>query len=369
MAVSLSTFSQTQQHLETAEQAQEQVQETQVQEQVQEGNNNVLEQEAQAEPQVTTETPAQEQPDESVSTFSLPTFEEEAVETQAPTTAAPAGVDWRDALKKADRNEVLKELGVSEFAAELNEFISKGGNPAEYIMAKAIDYNQVSDEELIKDSLKKQYSNLTKDEINRMFARKYGVSEDMLDEEKEDRLLQLKAEGHLKRQEKIEEQKRFKLPDAITPQQDEAYEQWKQIQQSQPKLIEEARNFYFNHEATKALNESKRVAITLGKDVPPFNFVIDKPEVITKAMTDDGTIWRKLTSTATGEPDVRKQQLITLFANNPEKFMQDIFNYGQSFGVRKKIVEEGQNIQIPGKVATMPANTTPTYRVGKYGGN
>ena len=50
----------------------------------------------------------------------------------------------------------------------------------------------------------------------------------MSEEEREDRLIELKADGYAKRQSKISEQQKFKISDTPIPQKEEAYEQWKQ---------------------------------------------------------------------------------------------------------------------------------------------
>jgi len=319
------------------------------------------------------ETPA-EQPttpapvEENVSTFNL-TFDgaQPTAEIKTEEKPAPTVYNWKEEIKKLDPKEVAKELGLNDFALEINEYLSKGGKAEDYLNAKAIDYGQVSDEELIKDDYKKQFPNLTKDEINRLYNRKYGVTEDMLDDEKEDRLIQLKADGHIKRQSKIQEQQTFKIPDTPILQKDEAYEQWKHQQESLPAAMEQLKNFYVNHDVTKNLNESKRVAVSLGDGVAPFNFSVDQPEVLTKMFTDGGEIWQKVTSTKTGEPDVQKQHLIGLFSFNPEKFMKDIFNYGKQMGVRSK-VEEGQNAQKPqAKVLPPELNGNVSYATGKFG--
>lgn len=307
--------------------------------------------------------------DTNVSDFVLGdgTTEETATQTQESTTAQPA-FNLDEELKKVDRKEILKKLGVTDFATEIDEYISKGGNAIDYLNAKSIDYNKMSDESIVKEDLQKQYPTFTSQQIDLMFKRKYGISEDAEPEDREFVELQLKADAHNSRQTKIEQQQKFKIPETPILQKDEAYEQWKQEQESQPQLMENFRKFYENHTATKNLNESKRVTISLGEGVAPFNFNIDQPQMITKAMTDGGVTLNKLMTTQSGEPDVAKQQLVTLFSYNPEKFIQDIFKYGQSMGVRKELVEEGQNAQRPqAKVANMQNTGAQGVTVKKFG--
>lgn len=314
------------------------------------------------------ETVVEEKPND-VSDFEIPAnliSQKSQVNTQQQQNAATS-INIMDEIKKLPKAEILKAIGVNEFAIEIDEHLSKGGQAVDYLNARSIDFNKVSDESLIKESLRKQYPTATPSQIDLVFNRKYNVSEDATDEDKEFVDLQLKGDAYAIRQAKISEQQKFKIPETPILQKDEAYEQWKQAQESHPQLMEQLSSFYANHEATQNLTESKRVAINLGEGVPPFNFAISNPEVITRFLTDDGTIYRQLTSTQSGEPDVQKQQLIALFSLNPTKFLQDIFTYGKAMGVRKELVEEGQNAQRPqARVLPVDANTKATYGVGKF---
>lgn len=307
-------------------------------------------------------------PDISSSSFSLGE-DEPVVDTPAaaPAPAAAPSFNWKDEIKKLDKKEILKELGVNDFALELNDHLARGGSAVDYLNARAIDYNNVSDDVLLKDSIRKEYPTLTPKQIDTIFNRKYGVPDDAPEEDVEFITAQKQADAYKVRQQKISEQQSFKLPEANAPQKDEAYEQWKQQRDVHAQTVEQLTNFYVNHAATKALNESKKVAISLGDDVPPFNFIIDRPEMLTKAFTDGGQTWQKLTSTPTGEPDVQKQQLIALFTYNPQKFIQDIFKYGQERGVYKQL-DEGQNAKRPNAPVTPPdPNAKPTYSIGNFG--
>ncbi len=367
MAVSLSTFSQTEEKFEAAEQqpltptTPETVTETPTIAVNENGNIETTQQ--------TTTEPAAEvkPPEENSSVFSFGGEEEKQPDITQATTPTTPSFNLDEELKKVDRKEILKKLGVNEFALEIDEYLAKGGKAFDYLTAKSIDYNQVSDEDLIKEDLKLQYPNLNKSEIDRLYNRKYGVTEDMLDEEKEDRTIMLKADGHLKRQQKITEQQKFVIPENPILQKDEAYEQWKQQQEAQPAMMEQLKKYYETHEVTKNLNESKRVAVSLGEGVSPFYFSINNPSFLTNMLTDGGQTLQKLTSTPTGEPDVAKQHLIGLVAADPQKVFMDIFNYGVTMG-KKKLVEEGQNAVRPQQKAQPPElNGQASYSAGKFG--
>lgn len=285
----------------------------------------------------------------------------------APAAAVEPTFDLDAILGRTDKKELLKKAGVSDFVIELNEHIARGGNPADYINAKSVNWDEVPDEDVIKSKLKAQYPSLTPDEVQRLYDRKYnnGLTED----DQADDAIQLKAEAYEERLRRKQVQAQFKLPDPIvTASNDPNYERWREQAAEQETLLKDTITYYNNHPATKNLVESKRVTIDLGEGIRPLNFQVSKPELITRALTDDGTIMRQLTVTETGEPDVQKEQMMALFAFNPQAFIQQIFNYGMQQGVRKKLVEEGQNAVRPGQVVTnMPTDQKPVYGTGKFG--
>lgn len=301
--------------------------------------------------------------EDNVSAFSLGTDIPPTPTPDTPVQPVAPTFNLDDEIKKIDRKELAAKIGITEFALEMSDYQTKGGKPADFLSARAIDYNSVSDEELMRQDINVKYPNFTPEEKSRIYNRKYGIDDNLSDDDKADKLLDLKADAHSIRVNKITEQQTFKLPDAI-PVKNEKYEQWEQSQQQNQQLQQQIIDYYNGHVATKALNESKRVAINLGEGIAPFNFNIDRPELITKTFTDAES-YQKLMLTNTGEPDVAKQQLVTLFAYNPQKFMQDIFNYGKTIANRGKVAE-GQNAVKPAAVVPLNAAITPTYKTGTF---
>lgn len=288
-----------------------------------------------------------------------------------PTPPSQPSFNLDEEIKKADRTELLKKLGVSEFAIEMDTHIARGGQPVDYLNAKAINYDNISDEELVKQDLKKSYPNFTPQEIDRMYNRKYGVNDtSMSEEEIQDATLELKAKGYEIRQHLKTEQQKFKIAEvANSSQNNEAYTQWKQTQEENTRLVNQLNEFYNGHTATKALNESKRVTINFGEGVKPLNFNIDKPDLITTAMLDGGLTIAQRSLNEKGEPDVARQQLGAFLALDPYKAVQTIFNYGKSVGERGKVAE-GQNATRTTTSAggTPTADEKPKYSTGTYGG-
>jgi hypothetical protein len=311
------------------------------------------------------------------SNFTIPDFDAPVADDGSkfiapqPTQTVSQAVSWKDAIKTISQDEILKELGFDDFAIEIGKHRKNGGDPADYLFAKAIDYNKVSDAELIKNDLRAKYSQFSPADIDLLFNKKYGVSEDATDDEKAIASLELKADAHDKRLQKIAEQQKFKIaaPIATGPTPEQLQQEQIAVQQ-QAQLQQQALQRFMDHEATKNLMTSKRVALDLGNGIS-FNVNIDKPESLLRVITD-GETWQKVTQTPQGEPDVVKQQKIALFALNPDKFITDIFNYGKTFGL-KNVVEEGRNAgiekpHIPGQINITEKEAWKNPKSGTVGG-
>lgn len=295
-------------------------------------------------------------------TFSMPVFDEYD-EQEDGTEETKASLDWKAELKKANPKDILKELGYDDFVAEFAEYRKNGGDAYKYLEARAFDWNDVSHQDLVKDDLKLQYPHLTEDKIEKLYQAKYKQSDMSSDEDREIGLIQLEADAELVRQKRISEQNAFQIPEVATAQ--EAVELQNRIAEQQKLQAEHSQRiieFFREHEATKSLYESKRVAIDLG-DNGKFNFNIDKPENL-MAIALDSEKWQRAISINPQEadvnklvPDVAKLQKIALVALNPN-YEKDLVNYGKSLGL-KAIVEEGQNARRP--IGSTPAQPNESF--------
>lgn len=315
-----------------------------------------------------------EQQEEGVSSFSIPSYgEEEAAPENVEATQTAAQVDWKEAIKKMDRREVLKELGLKDFTIDFAEYYENGNDPYKYLEAKAFDWNKVNDIDILKQDYKLQYPTFEENQIERLIAKKYGFIEGGDDEDNADALLLAKADAHVLREKKIQEQKSFVIPSV------EGKQVANQTQPNIEQLIAEQQQvaaqeyqkvvqFYNEHEATQNLAQSKRVGVDLGLD-KPFYFNVDKPEMVTKAITN-GEFWQRITAANPQEvdaskliPDVNKLQKIVLHAMNPN-YEKDIFNYGKSFGL-KTVIEEGQNAKKPSGTSPSVSHDSPNSAWGR----
>lgn len=323
------------------------------------------------EPSSTVVTEPEAQLEENVTAFSMPSFGEESVEDsteEAQSSAQVQVTDWKEQLRKSDPKEILKELGYDEFVADFAEFRKNGGDAYKFLEAKAFDWNNVSHTDLVFDELKLQYPNLSDDKIEKLYQARYKQSDFASDEDREIGLIQLEADAELVRQKRIYEQQQFRIPEVSRPQEVDNQLQYAEQERVLAEQQQQVLQFFREHDATKSLLESKRVAIDLG-DNGKFNFNIDKPENL-MAVALDGEKWQRAISVNPQEadpakliPDVAKLQKIALVALNPN-YEKDLVNYGKSLGL-KAIIEEGQNARRP--VGSVPAQ--PNESLGEAFGS
>ena len=204
---------------------------------------------------------------------------------------------------------------------------------------------------------------MTDDKIEKLYQAKYKQSEYASDDDKEIGAIQLEADAELIRQKRIAEQKTFQIPDVMNSQEvNEFQERMAEQQKIESERVQQALQFFKEHEATKNLMDSKRVAIDLG-DNGKFNFTVDKPETL-MAVALDSEKWQRAIAVNPQEadpskliPDVAKLQKIALVALNPN-YEKDLVNYGKSLGL-KSIVEEGQNARRP--IGSTPAQPNESF--------
>ena len=343
----------------------------------------VVNNEGQLDSQEQTTENAQIEQEDGVASFAMPTYGEEPSEMvdEAETQDTAAPLSWKETIKKLNRKEVLKELGLKDFTIDFAEYYESGNDPYKFLEAKAFDWNKVDDISVLKHDYKAQYPTFEDSQIDRLIAKKYGFVDGGDEEDNADALLMAKADAHISRQNKIKEQQSFVIPTVDKPQevassQGNIEQIIAQQQEVAAQEYQKVVDFYQKHEATQALSQSKRVGIDLGSE-KPFYFNVEKPELVTKAITN-GDFWQRITAVNPQEadptklvPDVAKLQKLVIAAMNPN-YEKDIFNYGKSFGL-KAIVEEGQNAKKPnGTTPTVP-NDSPTMAWGRaavknYGG-
>lgn len=281
-----------------------------------------------------------------------PTNPAEPIEQQKP---------FEELLKEADRAVVLKALGLDwvdgtdEFIKEFAEFRKNGGDPYKYLEAKTFDWNKVTDEDIAMQDLAKQYPTLSEDDLKVLFENKYKTSDEFTEDEKRVAGVLLKADAAKGRSERIEESKKFVIPN-IEPK--AGMVSVSEIEKQQAEAVEQGRAFVVEHELTKSLLQSKKVTVDAG-EFGKFNLGIENPNELIGFMNDK-EVYQKYSLTPEGKPDMEKAYLSALLHINPKGFIKSFINYGKEMAA-KSIIEEGRNA---GRIEA-PASAEPVKQVWK----
>lgn len=301
-------------------------------------------------------TPAPEV--DEVIAFDFPEFPDpQAILNNDIPTPITQPISWRDAVKDVPEDELAELLGDDDFIKGMRKHIKNGGAPIDYIAAKGVDWKAVSDTDLLKGELRNQFPNATPTQIDRLFNKKYSQTEIAEEEDKEDGLLLMGADARKVREQKIEQQQKFKIADARPlPQQTQIQEP--QIDPEKQARLEKDSAYIVNHDATKNLFQSKRVAIEIAEGVKQ-NMGISNPQALMDIWFKPG-ILEKYTRTPQGEPDVQLLQEAALFIANRTAFKKQIYNAGRESAIQS-VVSEGQNAGKQGTVLPLnPSNASIT---------
>ena len=257
---------------------------------------------------------------------------------------------WKEVLKGVDRAELFKELGIEEddaFETEFKNFRRNGGDPYQYLEAKTKDWNKVNNKSLILADLAIGSPNSTPEELEEIFNIKYN--QDELADEREKKLgeFEIRRDADKIRQAKIEEQKKFSIPEisATVSKPEEVIKQYQdQLNMQQMEATKQNNEKYLQHPATKTLQESKKVTIPAG-EFGEFNIAVN-PEEITNFFTDRGTYLKHVVDEK-GEPDINKENIIAMIRIvGLKKYNEALIRYGKQQAT-KALIEDGQNAQKP----------------------
>ena len=186
-------------------------------------------------------------------------------------------VDWKSALKTADKWEALKELGYDDFTIGMLKYKEQTGDYTPYLQVKTVDYTKMTPEQILKTDLRKQYPDMSEKALNFKYNKeateKYYLNrEDYPEGSDEAEIGQelMKIDAEQKRKAFIEEQNKFKAPE---PQPDlDATKREADLQQQQAALG----NLVMNNEATTSLQKSK--SIVFGQGEESFTYPIADPQ-------------------------------------------------------------------------------------------
>lgn len=227
-----------------------------------------------------------------------------------------------------------------EFLQGLIDYYKSTGDVTPYLEAKSVDYTSMSDLDVVRYDMRKQYPEMSDKNFERLFDReviqKYQLDENRYGEDEIELGKELlKSEASRKRQSLIEDQSKFAIPQRednsaqTQAEAEQARQQWTQSVQSHP--------------TTKELLDNQRVVINYNGE--PFAYEVDNTDAVVE-MTIDNTKFFQLFQTEDGQVDYDRWYRVLNYASNPGLFERSLINHGKTLG-GKEVVKEIKNPSRP----------------------
>lgn len=271
--------------------------------------------------------PVVETPAETTSVESAPAVETPAVET--PVDTAPKDV------KPTEKSAEYKFK--DDFIKNVVDFYEKTGDISPYLQAKLVDFNQMTDQEIMRRNLKEQYPDVSDKAFEKLYQQqivdKYKLDTDIYDEDDSELGRELlKSEASKLRSQYLDWQKNFTAP--VRAEDQTAKEQ-------QQELEDKLRTFEQSVKSNPLTNNiltDKR--ISLGD----FSFEVTDPSSIVDMTLDNEKFFSQFASDD-GQVDFNRWYKTAAYSQNQELFEKTLINHGRTLG-REEITKEIKNPSI-----------------------
>lgn len=232
-----------------------------------------------------------------------------------------------------------------DFIKDAVEFYNKTGSLTPYLEATSLNFEEMTDEKIMRHNLKSQNPTLSDRAIERLYLRdiinKYSLDADRFDEDEVELGKELlKADANKLRDSLVDEQKNFIQPESKPEDNSEAEAQ-------QTAFIESVNT----NKTTRDLLENKRILVDYNDQ--SFSYEIENPEQL-KDMALDSSKFFGLFQDEKGTIDFDKWYKVASYALDPETYNQSLISHGVGLG-QEKVVKDLKN---PSKVT----KSSPQYK-------
>jgi hypothetical protein len=291
---------------------------------------------------------------------------EEKLEEQAPEVVKeekPEKVfNLDEELKKIDKWEALKKLGLDDFEIDLLKYKAETGDLTPYLEAKTVDYSKFTDEQIMRHDLRKQYKGMSDKAFELLYEKKVNEQFNLDAEVHGEAAAELgrellKFEADKIRQREIEAQAKFKAPEK--PVDDTAQRQ----KQEQEKKLEEYKSYVNDSPATKTLLTDKR--LVYGNGETAFNYAVEPKSLVDTALNPQ-LLFNDLVD-KNGNADLAKVYKAKAYIANMEQVEKMLIEHGKTLGKK----EEFEKLENPSKKEAAPSvvteDLTPGQALWRYG--
>jgi hypothetical protein len=316
-----------------------------------------------------TETKVEEKPEEKVEEKTeekveekAPEKTEEKVEEKVEPKVEQPVFNLDEELKKIDKWEALKKLGLDDFEIDLLKYKAETGDLTPYLEAKTVDYSKFTDEQIMRHDLRKQYKGMSDKAFELLYDKKVNEQFNLDAEVHGEAAAELgrellKFEADKIRQREIEAQAKFKAPEK--PVDDTAQRQ----KQEQDKKYEEYKSYVNDSPATKTLLTDKR--LVYGNGETAFNYAVEPKSLVETALNPQ-LLFNDLVD-KNGNADLAKVYKVKAYIANMEQVEKMLIEHGKTLGKK----EEFEKLENPSKKEAAPAQVktdlTPAQALMKFG--
>lgn len=221
-----------------------------------------------------------------------------------------------------------------DFIKSVVEYYEKTGDLTPYLQAKLVDFQGMSDEEIMRRDLREAYPEVSDKAFEKLYKQqvvdKFKLDADTYEEDDIELGKELlKSEASKIRAKYQEWQKGFQAPE---PEPDNSSEE-------EARLLKEFEEKVKNNDLTKAILNDKRIAIKTADG--EFNFEVQDPNALLDMTIDNDKFFSQFIA-GEGEIDYARWYKTSAYAQNPEQFERSLINYGKTIG-REEITKEIKN--------------------------
>lgn len=294
------------------------------------------------------------QPEPAAEPAAEPVAEPAAAEPVAEPAAEPAQLaDPKPAIESAKEYQFK-----DDFIKKVVEFYEKTGDLTPYLQAKTVDFTSMSDEEIMRRSLREQYSDLSEKAFDRLYKQqvvdKYKLDLDEWGEEDSELGRELlKVEASKLRGQYLDWQKSFQAPEPEVSQEQQQAEA--AAQEALLKFEQEVKS----NEFTKSLLEGKKLTIKTSDG--DFNYEIPEVDPLLD-MTVNNDLFFSQFANEQGNLDYAKWYKTAAYSQNPELFERSLINYGKTLG-RAEVTKEIKN-PSNAQVGDVPTEGSGDFKSG-----
>ena len=280
---------------------------------------------------------------------------EPAQPTSVTPSVAPSVAPSPEPTPEPAKPEPTEYKWKDDFIKGVVEFYEKTGDITPYLQAKTVDFTKMSDEDILRRSLREQYSELSDKAFDKLY-RMQVTDKFKLDEEEfsEDEVQLgrelLKIEANKARQSYVEWQNNFSAPQPVadTAADQEAERMMKQFEESLK-----------SNQTTQRILADKKLSIKTSDG--EFNFELQAPESIVDMTLDNDKFFAQFVA-PTGEVDYDRWYKAAAYSQNPELFEKALINYGKTLG-RLEVTKDIKNPSDPGS-GGVPSETSGDFASG-----